>query len=507
MFIEAEGGVPCVGGAVPPACQYVIANGRRVTVTTGSAQPIYARRTVGGAALTLDWSIGKNFDLKSITGWRTLSWNQALDSDTSSINFVGTNPVHLVDHQISEELDLSGTIGPLDGVAGVYYFDALPSETNRVAFNQGFPGAMFPQNAPFVLFYNTHPESISKAAFVDATYHVTPQLRLDAGLRYTEDKKTDTQQNYYEFSGLAALYPLGLYPYPNGTVDACGGTQTNPNGTTTDRTTQQWDKLTWKGGVEFDTSKSSMIYAVVTSGYKSGGFDDFTTCGLTFKPETVTNYEVGTKARFFGNLLSIRLDAYLMKYKDMQLQTNTLAGEVTTNAGKATIPGSELEFQLQATDQLRFDGFLNYMDGHFDSYLNTYPLGTGIVEQFGGTPLPNNPRWSGLLGVNYVLQLGSGSVTARAEGSFTTHYRFNPYTPKDAALYRAGYDEQSGYGIGNLFLTYATSGGRWRIQAFVRNVSDKYYRTSALDLASIYGHVGFPNMPRSFGLEVNTKLK
>lgn len=507
LLIQALGGVPCVGGARPPACQYVIADEERQTVKSPQAiQPTYTRRDVFGSSLTVDYDLPRDFHLKAITGYRSLDWKQAQDADSSSIDFTGANPVDQASHQLSEELDFSGSIGPIDGVAGLYFSNSRADQTNRVPFNQGFPGAPFPQNEPFQLLYNTNLESTSTAAFVDTTYPLTQRLRLDVGLRYTIDKKTDIQQTYYQFSGLAALYPDN-YPYAEGTVDACGGQQQNSDGTTTGRTSKDWNALTGKGGLEFDTSDSSMIYAVVSRGYKAGGFSDFTTCGLAFDPEFVTNYELGVKGRFFDKRLSVRLDAYRMDYTDMQLQIVTPAGTTTKNAGKSTIPGAEIELGFEATEQLSLDGALNYMDGHFDEYSNTYPLGTGQVEKFDGTRLPNNPRWSGGIGINYVLQLAGGSLTTRADGTFTSSYRFNPYTQNDVDQFRAKYDEQSGYGIGNLTLTYEPDDERWKIQAFVKNVTDQYYLTSVLDLPTTYAHAGFANLPRTFGIEISTTLR
>ena len=70
-----------------------------------------------------------------------------------------------------------------------------------------------------------------------------------------------------------------------------------------------------------------------------------------FEPERVTSYEIGYKANLFDRRLRLAIAAFYADYKDVQVPGSvgavingipTFVG-VTTNAGKATFKGVEIE--------------------------------------------------------------------------------------------------------------------------------------------------------------------
>src|SRR5690606_6592510 len=92
----------------------------------------------------------------------------------------------------------------------------------------------------------------SAALFGQVTYDVTDRLHLTGGLRYTwEQKELDaaTSATYWNAGGIA-------------------------NAGKQDET---WGHVSWKGVAAYDLGESTMTYASVTSGFKSGGWssDDF----------------------------------------------------------------------------------------------------------------------------------------------------------------------------------------------------------------------------------------
>src|SRR3546814_10529185 len=80
--------------------------------------------------------------------------------------------------QTSAELQITGTYERWDFITGLYYFheDGFARQDNTVF--TGFPGND-------LLTQDTD----SKAIYTNVGFHVTEQLRLSAGLRYTEDDK------------------------------------------------------------------------------------------------------------------------------------------------------------------------------------------------------------------------------------------------------------------------------------------------------------------------------
>jgi outer membrane receptor protein involved in Fe transport len=67
--------------------------------------------------------------------------------------------------------------------------------------------------------------------------------------------------------------------------------------------------------VTYDIDKNNMVFASVSTGYKSGGLQDG---GRPYGAETLTNYEVGSKSTFLGGKVRMNNSAYYSKFKDFQ---------------------------------------------------------------------------------------------------------------------------------------------------------------------------------------------
>ena len=213
---------------------------------------------------------------------------------------------------------------------------------------------------------NSDLDTRSYAVFGQATYSLTDTFRLTAGLRYTHDNK---QQNT-----LAITRPfVGFVPpaFPAFTpifVEI-------PTNATTD---VNFNKITWRAGVEWDIAPRSLFYATVSTGFKSGVL--YAAQGRNYSnPETLTAYTVGIKNRFFGNRLQFNVEAFYWDYKDQQIShlgpvqvATTPAGPIfgpvflTENAGAATIYGAEFELQWQPTRNDVLVANLQYLHTNYD---------------------------------------------------------------------------------------------------------------------------------------------
>jgi iron complex outermembrane receptor protein len=99
------------------------------------------------------------------------------------------------------------------------------------------------------------------------------------------------------------------------------------------------NKLTGLARVTYDIDKNNMVFASVSTGYKSGGLQDG---GRPYGAETLTNYEVGSKSTFLGGKVRMNNSAYYSKFKDFQFSapvTNPdgTRGLATNNAEGATV--------------------------------------------------------------------------------------------------------------------------------------------------------------------------
>ena len=58
-----------------------------------------------------------------------------------------------------------------------------------------------------------------------------------------------------------------------------------------------WDKVTWRGALEYDVTADSLLYASVETGFKSGGYSLSSTYPV-YQPETITAYTLGSRFDF-----------------------------------------------------------------------------------------------------------------------------------------------------------------------------------------------------------------
>ena len=70
-----------------------------------------------------------------------------------------------------------------------------------------------------------------------------------------------------------------------------------------------WKETTWRGGVEYDVTPASLLYATVETGFKAGGFF-FSHDAPVYQPEKITAYSVGSKNRFLDNRLQLNAEVY-----------------------------------------------------------------------------------------------------------------------------------------------------------------------------------------------------
>lgn len=79
--------------------------------------------------------------------------------------------------------------------------------------------------------------------------------------------------------------------------------------------------LDWRVRAKYQINQDHMVYALISTGHKAGGFNDnFGTGGVapTYKPEKVTNWEIGTKNQFFigGNPATFNLTGFYEQYNN-----------------------------------------------------------------------------------------------------------------------------------------------------------------------------------------------
>lgn len=314
--------------------------------------------------------------------------------------------------QWSIEARFSGSTGPVDWIAGAYYFDERVEGVN--AFNQF--GTV--SNNAF------DSQSDSLAFFGRATFNVTDELRLVGGIRHTTEKRS-IDAFATATAGVCLEDPVGRAPFcpqvptlPVGLTlqDVLGGlnpalfpvpgrnpqTAFNPNGADgvgqvfpygpfnifapaqfgpgalliiTPNTIQRSasDKeFTYRAAVEYDITPENLVYASFENGFRAGGFN-LARGRETYDPEFIDAFTIGSKNRFFDNRFELNAELFYWKYKGQQLAA--LGVDVdgnnafyTRNVGKSSIKGVDIDFQFLITETTKLRGGMQYLDAKYDEY-------------------------------------------------------------------------------------------------------------------------------------------
>jgi iron complex outermembrane receptor protein len=263
----------------------------RVDGTTVSFAPT-TRTEVWGANLTLDWTLSEGAALKSITAYREFDSRWVEDNDVSPLHG-SLGAEHLFNDSFSEELRLNGAIADaLDYTLGVYYFDQTTTyETHQVLY-YAVPGFEFLGDDPV--------DASSYAGFLNASWHVTDKLNVNAGVRYTHEEK-DYQYGRAPVNGSLTL-GLDLL---DGTVGSYSG-----------------EKVDYRVNVDYRFTDQILAYASVATAFKGGGTNArpfFPSQVVPFNREDLTAYEVGAKTDFLNKRLRINASLFFNDYTDIQL--------------------------------------------------------------------------------------------------------------------------------------------------------------------------------------------
>lgn len=385
--------------------------------------------------------------------------------------------------QMSHELRVAtdGT-GPLKVQAGGYYFRE-DSDNSLTLFNL-LPGF------PFYRFLQGPTKSETIGAFVQATYSLTDRLRATGGARYSRDDK----------SRIGGIYQQRTATY-NPATDVF-----SPNNADV-----TFDKVTWRAGLDYDLDTRSLLYGVVSTGYKAGGFNGGCTAGtpnctapqsadvLFYEPETLTSYEIGLKTRLAGNALRLNASAFYYDYKNLQVSSIQDIGGAprtfTDNAAAATVKGVELEATLVPSPRNRVDVQFTYLDAEYDNYR---PLGAASPLDFEGRALDRAPRIVVAAGYTYTLPLGNGGgLAASVRSRLSDEYFITAQAV--GRQYR-----QPSFNRADLTLRYDAPDDGFYLQGFWRNIEDNVVVTSA---AFTGGSVLVaPSDPTTYGIQAGFRF-
>jgi len=426
--------------------------------------PAYSESDILGTNLTIDWKINETLSLKSITAYRDLESEFGRDGDHSP-HTISEFIDFLDQDQFTQELQLLGSSenGKLDWILGAYYFEESGNNINLLDFT----ASRFRSGGKF--------DNESWAAFMQASYNLTEQLTLTAGLRYTDETKQFLPdqiifENKFAGTGTPLDAPFlqagsRILPYLRKEVDI---SETSP-----------LVNLTYR----FDDGL--MVYGTYSEGFKSGGFSQRVFPPIvgpypappgtpdidlipTFEPEFVEVYELGFKWSGFDQRLKLNGSAFHTEYDDLQIQVFTSVAPVTKNAASAEIDGFELELKALSDS----GWFAELAVGYVDAGYTDIDEAVTFVAKSNDFERVSDWSLSAAISKDFNLAVG-GRLVTRIDYSYHSSFFSDTFNTPEIA-------QDDSYEIVNANVAWLNSDESWKVTLGITNLLDDDYLVTGI---------------------------
>jgi iron complex outermembrane receptor protein len=245
------------------------------------------------------------------------------------------------------------------------------------------------------------------ALYLHGSYDLLSSVSIGAGVRVAK-----VETDYYQFNA--------------GPVDGA------PHSFAGD---QKATPVTPQFNLDYQVTPDDMVYGTVAEGYRLGGVNGpiplsqpcipaLAQLGLsaappTYGPDSVWNFEIGTKDKLANGRLVLDLSAFHDQWRNIQ-QSVSLAAcgyeGFVGNLGRAISNGFDLAVQANISNGLRVGLALGYTDAY---YARTIAVPPTIIVQKGWT-LGNSP-WIATVTPEYDFHLGEQDFYLRAQDKYHSH--------------------------------------------------------------------------------------
>jgi iron complex outermembrane recepter protein len=383
----------------------------------------------------------------------------------------------------------------LDWLAGLYYDNQNLTSSRPIDISSALTYFVTGEFEPLSVTPDSTVETESYALYANLDYHITDDLTVTLGGRYTrEDKSAD-----YSIEGGCLTAGVCIYPqleleleYEDTSFDPSMSVSYNVN---EDITTYFRAATAYKsGGFNVDFIQPEELKIPGTDVYLPVVYTDAP--GQTpFDKEEVVSYEWGLKMELLDRRLLLNAAIFQAEYEGFQVSRFNGTSYYIDNAGEATLKGVELDFIGQLSQEWRVIGSLGYLKSEFDVYETADNSGNALDLK--GNQFPYAPDWTSSLAVEYTKDLGAyGVVFVRGDYTFKDEI----YTsPENTVIEHVGSQEYF-----NGRISWFNEDESLSVSLWGKNLKDEKhvnYQTLDTTLSGlVYGELA---KPRTYGVEVN----
>ena len=425
----------------------------------------------GGVAAQVDFNFD-NFQLTSITGFRMLNASSSFNTDGTEIDITETQ-FERKQEQISQEIRLVyDDAAHWNWLVGVY----LLHEDSDMAL--GLP--RIPLDTSFIL--DSHHKTDAWAVFINTNYQLSEKLELEAGLRYSKEKKSD--QRFIglvaDTTGLNSLLAISTLASTSGDND--------------------YQALTPKLGLAYQIEDNRRAYITISRGFKSGGTNSLST-SKAFDPEYILSVEAGYKVILTSKNLRINSALFYSSYDNLQVLSFEQGLASISNAAEATIWGGEVEALFQQNRNLEWSLALGALYAKYDHFISSQ---AGNPVDVSGNTLQSAPKLQLNASSQYQFPFESGSkIYFRGELHSQSEVYFDQFN--DDAV------KQDGFLLANFMANYSSGAKPYQLSFHIKNIFNKEYNQNIVRFTTTSSNpvgnaLASPAIGRNFSLKLTYHL-
>ncbi|PNU02867.1 TonB-dependent receptor [Novosphingobium guangzhouense] len=504
--------------------------------------PLRAKNKVGGASVRVKWDVGPG-TLTSITAWRFWDWDPSNDRDFTGLPIVSKSQNPSQQDQYTQELRYNYSSDRIDFVVGAFgFYQRIDTQGTEEHGSASSRWNISPSNSlsndptaldGLVAYNSQYLKNTSAALYGQLSWHITPELTLQPGVRLNYDKKEGFyQRRVFDAAGNEILLGGDSTPLKTAQLAIFTPQEISP-------TFSDWN-FSYDFTASYKVAPDVLLYATYAKSFKSGGInqngvpmasDNMTPLYdvATVKPESVHHYEAGIKTQFWDRRVTFNLSIFRTDIKNYQANVNNgqfgvLRGYLA-NAGAVRSQGVEADFSVRPSE--RFNAYVNgaYTDAKYRKFVDAPcppELSGGTTAVGGQTPdapgtpggispancdisgqrLPGVSEWSFSFGaeVNTPTKLlgKEGEVYFGYDGSVRSNFSSNP-SP-------SAYTWIDGYSLHNFRAGFRTQSG-FDVYGWVRNAFDENYFEQLMVGPGNTGLIaGLPGDPRTWGFTIKSNF-
>ncbi len=487
------------------------------------------------ATLTFDWAVGDH-TITAVSGYADYNYRDICDCDFAALPLIQVDAAEDYE-QISQEIRLTSPAGEtFEYIVGMYYHKADLFYTSDEAFGSAMlnPAAP-PPNVTRSYFLEQEQEQF--ALFASGTYSLTNRTRATLGLRFTSEDKTANRRLDKRFTaGWDFGAPLGTFGdtiaeydrFEQITTAVLGGDPLNAalwegalgtyEHSFVNRQRSE-EFVSWSLSLEHDLNDEVMVYGLVSTGVKGGGFDAryLKNEGLDpavvpgadkfeYEEEEATNYELGIKSTLLGGGMTLNATLFRTEIDDLQVSIfDGATAFLVDNAAEMIAEGLEVDLNWAATENLTIGAAAAILDNRFERFTNSPcwtieavadPVGCLDGKDVSGEPNQFSPEFSANLKFDHYLQAFSSFAL---HSTLNINYSDDYFTASDLDPVYAYQDSWTKI---DLRIALLPDSDRWELAVVGKNITDEETSGNNNDQPLVPGN-GFASLdrPRSWAVQ------